>query len=357
MEIIVVDSDRAALERTAALLRRRCPDARVLPMDDGMEAVQYAYSHIVDAVYTEVLMPRINGFDVARLVRKFHRESRGYVVSRTAAYLDRARWEGLSGCYLKARWHRRLTCCGRRHGVRRTFWRGRTARKEERHAHEEKTETGGEPAAGGGNDGKPVHPVGGGRSLRQFWRVDSRGWTYEIKLTTGTGDNAATDDDVCSAYTDTHPWPGSTSDSKSDDFAEIYCDNKGDDFEKGDTGTYYLNAGIAPWMVSDMELRHGGSDGWTCSKVNVNPRAPQPSANDSRWPKTATLTNWMWSFVNFSSAKDRWLDNSDVISLKGDLITSDGKGNDFKRIINATNFSAANLGLATPIYIGKKTAQ
>lgn len=101
MEIIVVDSDRAALERTAALLRRRCPDARVLPMDDGMEAVQYAYSHIVDAVYTEVLMPRINGFDVARLVRKFHRESRGYVVSRTAAYLDRARWEGLSGCYLK----------------------------------------------------------------------------------------------------------------------------------------------------------------------------------------------------------------------------------------------------------------
>ena len=91
MEIIVVDSDRAAL------LRRRCPHARVLPMDDGMEAVQYAYSHIADAVYTEGLMPRINGFDVARLVRKFHPESRGYVVSRT----DRARWEGLSGCYLK----------------------------------------------------------------------------------------------------------------------------------------------------------------------------------------------------------------------------------------------------------------
>ena len=186
-----------------------------------------------------------------------------------------------------------------------------------------------------------------------FWRVDSRGWTYEIKLTTGTGDNAATDDDVWFRIYRYAPWPGSTSDSKSDDFAEIYCDNKGDDFEKGDTGTYYLNTGIAPWMVSDMELRHGGSDGWTCSKVNVNPRAPQPSANDSRWPKTATLTNWMWSFVNFSSAKDRWLDNSDVISLKGDLITSDGKGNDFKRIINATNFSAANLGLATPIYIGK----
>lgn len=101
MEIMVVDSDRVSLERTAALLRGRYPDARVLSMDDGMEAVQYACSHLVDAVYTEVLLPRINGFDVARLVRKFRPESRGYVVSRTAAHLDRARREGFSGYFLK----------------------------------------------------------------------------------------------------------------------------------------------------------------------------------------------------------------------------------------------------------------
>lgn len=96
-----MDSDCAALEKTAALLQARYPGAHVLPIADGMEAVQYAYRHPVDAVYTEVLMPRITGFDVTRLIRKFHPDTKGYVVTRTADHLNRARREGLAGYYLK----------------------------------------------------------------------------------------------------------------------------------------------------------------------------------------------------------------------------------------------------------------
>lgn len=101
MRILVVDSDCAALAQTSAVLRDRYPDAQLVAMDDGMEAVQYSLHHPVDAVYTEVLMPRINGFGVARLVRQFQPRAAAYLLSRSDAYLDTARLRGLSGYYLK----------------------------------------------------------------------------------------------------------------------------------------------------------------------------------------------------------------------------------------------------------------
>lgn len=101
MKILVVDSDHIALDATTSALQILYPDADIVPIDDGMEAVQYSLHHPVDAVYTEVLMPRINGFGVARLVRKFQPAAAAYLVSGSDAYLDTARLRGLSGYYLK----------------------------------------------------------------------------------------------------------------------------------------------------------------------------------------------------------------------------------------------------------------
>ena len=101
MKILVVDSDPAARDATVACLREAYPGAELVATGDGMEAVQYSLRAPVDAVYTEVLMPRISGFDVARLVRKFRPGAAAYLVSAAEDYVDGARARGLSGYFLK----------------------------------------------------------------------------------------------------------------------------------------------------------------------------------------------------------------------------------------------------------------
>ena len=101
MILLVVDGDPAARAATVALLRAAYPDAEIVDTGDGMAAVRYSLHHPVDAVYTEALMPRISGFDVARLVRKFRPGAAAYLVSETDEYLEGARQRGLSGYYLK----------------------------------------------------------------------------------------------------------------------------------------------------------------------------------------------------------------------------------------------------------------
>lgn len=101
MRILVVDSDRRALKGSAEALQERYPEAEVLSLDDGMDAVQVALNNPVEAVYTEVLLPRINGFDVLRLVRKFRPEAAVSIVSETTAYLSHASQQRLNGYYLK----------------------------------------------------------------------------------------------------------------------------------------------------------------------------------------------------------------------------------------------------------------
>lgn len=101
MKILVVDSDRPALKATATYLREKYPNATIIATNDGMDAVQYSLNFPVDAVYTEVLMPHINGFDIARLVRKFRPEAEVFITSGTDVFLERARKQGLSGYYLK----------------------------------------------------------------------------------------------------------------------------------------------------------------------------------------------------------------------------------------------------------------
>ncbi len=102
MKILVVDGDRAALKATAMVLQKACPDAELVTTDDGMDAVQYSLNHHVDAVYTEARMPRISGFDVARLVRKFRPKATAYMVSETDEYLNMALRHSFGGYFLKA---------------------------------------------------------------------------------------------------------------------------------------------------------------------------------------------------------------------------------------------------------------
>lgn len=99
MRLLVVDGDPAARAATVSVLQTIYPTAEIVDTGDGMEAVQISLNTPVDAVYTEVLMPRISGFDVARLVQKFRPEAAAYVVSGTDKFFDRA--QGLSGYYLK----------------------------------------------------------------------------------------------------------------------------------------------------------------------------------------------------------------------------------------------------------------
>lgn len=101
MRILVVDNDRTALETTAAYLQRQYPDAEIIAVSDGMEAVQYSLNVPVDAVYTEVLMPHIHGFDIARLVRKFRPDAAVCMICETDVFLEQARAVNLSGYYLK----------------------------------------------------------------------------------------------------------------------------------------------------------------------------------------------------------------------------------------------------------------
>ncbi|HWR22292.1 MAG TPA: hypothetical protein VN366_02345 [Feifaniaceae bacterium] len=67
MQILMVYSDRDDAKSLLRALETVYPGAEIIPHNDGMSAVQYAFNHPVDAVYTYLRMPRISGFDVARL--------------------------------------------------------------------------------------------------------------------------------------------------------------------------------------------------------------------------------------------------------------------------------------------------
>lgn len=101
MEILVVDSNRSELRETESFLHAQYPEARIRAFDDGMEAVQYGYRHGVDRLFTELRMPRITGFDVARLLRKFHPETAVCIVTGTDAYVEQALREDFNGYYRK----------------------------------------------------------------------------------------------------------------------------------------------------------------------------------------------------------------------------------------------------------------
>ena len=102
MRLLLVDGDPDALMKSADALRRQYPDAQINATTDAMDAVQYSLNHPVDAVYTEVLMPRCSGFDVVRLVRKFHPQAATYILSATERFAAQAQNQRIRGYLLKS---------------------------------------------------------------------------------------------------------------------------------------------------------------------------------------------------------------------------------------------------------------
>lgn len=100
MIAIVVDPDAAQLIQTKDCLEK--DGVTAVAFCDPMAAVQYGYNHEVDAVYTEVDMPRISGFDLVRLLRKRHMDIKTYFVTGGGTqYLELANQAGLTGYYTK----------------------------------------------------------------------------------------------------------------------------------------------------------------------------------------------------------------------------------------------------------------
>ena len=100
MRILAVYSYRDDAQALIGALETLYPDAEIIPDDDGMSAVKYAFNHPVDAVYTYLMMPRINGFDVARLVRKVHPQAEAYLIDYSDKYVPDAAGRNLNGYYL-----------------------------------------------------------------------------------------------------------------------------------------------------------------------------------------------------------------------------------------------------------------
>jgi len=81
MRISAVDPDPAELAALTASLREICADDAVAAFADPLLAVKYGANNPVDAVYAPVAMPRLNGFELARLMRGFRPGARFHFIA------------------------------------------------------------------------------------------------------------------------------------------------------------------------------------------------------------------------------------------------------------------------------------
>lgn len=72
----------------------------VVPLDDGMSAVQFAFHNPVDIVYTELRGRYITGFDVAQLIHQRSPKVSVHLIADTMEYLGIAAEKGFDGYYL-----------------------------------------------------------------------------------------------------------------------------------------------------------------------------------------------------------------------------------------------------------------
>lgn len=70
MKILIVEDERHLADSMQALLRSK--GFEVEAVYDGEDGAQYAELGIYDLLILDVMMPKINGYDVARMVRKQH---------------------------------------------------------------------------------------------------------------------------------------------------------------------------------------------------------------------------------------------------------------------------------------------
>ena len=84
MATVLIVDDNADMCRVLARLVRASGHAADVALG-GQEAIDYLQSHLPDVVILDVMMPRIDGLDVLRHVRRDVRTSRVPVIMFTAA--------------------------------------------------------------------------------------------------------------------------------------------------------------------------------------------------------------------------------------------------------------------------------
>jgi len=70
MQILVVDDDPHILEALTVSLQLQWPDAEIIAAGDGEAGLAAFAAHRPDVVVLDVMMPRKNGFDVLRAIRR-----------------------------------------------------------------------------------------------------------------------------------------------------------------------------------------------------------------------------------------------------------------------------------------------
>lgn len=98
---IMVVAEVGKLRSLTNIMMELYPQDIIIPLDDGMSAVQFAFNNQVDAVYTELKAPPITGFDVARLVRQKYPDTSIYLIADTADYVGIAAKKDFDGYYVE----------------------------------------------------------------------------------------------------------------------------------------------------------------------------------------------------------------------------------------------------------------
>ena len=67
-KILLVEDDNAIRRYIEVVLRKEGFD--VMSLEDGLSAMQYAFSNEIDAIITDAMMPNLSGHDLCRMLRQ-----------------------------------------------------------------------------------------------------------------------------------------------------------------------------------------------------------------------------------------------------------------------------------------------
>ena len=67
-KILLVEDDNAIRRYIEVVLQKEGFD--VVSVEDGLSAIQYAFSNEIDAIITDAMMPNLSGHDLCRMLRQ-----------------------------------------------------------------------------------------------------------------------------------------------------------------------------------------------------------------------------------------------------------------------------------------------
>jgi len=76
LKVLIVEDDPAALYSIETILRRKYPDVVFYPAVDGKTGLQCFKEHLPDIVITDVIMPSMNGCQLAREIRQLKADTK-----------------------------------------------------------------------------------------------------------------------------------------------------------------------------------------------------------------------------------------------------------------------------------------